>query len=330
VRLRNLLREAQEHLLGHGLLPAEAGALLAPAKDLIADEPFWQTAAEGLAVFCAAGFFRAYRLPIRFRERAVVGRRFIIRPLLSLRGGDGALYILALSRNQVRLFEAREHAMREVELRGVPRSLAEALGTQETPEMLQFHTASPAGAGARPAIYSGGGTGAEDEKTELLRYCRRVSTALHSHLRGRTAPLLVAAAAPLPTLFREVSRYPYLLDEEIAGNPEHLTPGELHELGWRIVGPRFAEEQRQAAERFRSLLGTGRASSNLAEVVPAARGGRVDILFVSGDAHDGAGDLDEDLLETAAAFTLRNGGTTYEVASAQVPGGGPVAAVFRY
>jgi hypothetical protein len=141
---------------------------------------------------------------------------------------------------------------------------------------------------------------------------------------------VVAGADPLPAIYREASAYPYLVDEEIAGNPEHLSAGELRDFAWRIVAPHFAEEKKAAEERFRELMGTGKASDNLAEVVPAARGGRVDVLFVAGDEPMEPNATDEELLEAAAAFTLRNGGTTYEVASSQVPGGGPVAAVFRY
>jgi Bacterial archaeo-eukaryotic release factor family 3 len=329
VRLRNLLREAQEHLLGQGLLPAEAGALLAPAKNLVEDTAFWQQAGDGLAIFCSTDLFRTFRLPLRFRERVVVGRRFAIKPLLPLTSGHGTFYVLALSQNQVRLFAGREHSVREVELTGVPRSLKEALGDQETTEMLQHHTASPAGRGAQPAIVSGGGTGKESAKVELLRFCRQVDHGLRPFLAGRTAPLVVAGAEPLPTIYREASSYPYLVEDEIPGNPEHRSARELHDLAWPIVGPRFEDARKAAVERFRELIGTGKASADLAEVVPAARGGRVDVLFVAGDDKD-ASATDEELLEAAAMFTLRNGGTTYEVEAAQVPGGGPVAAVFRY
>jgi len=94
IRLRNLLRAAQERLLGHGLLPAEVGALLAPAKDLVGDERFWQNNAGGVAIFCSADFFHAYHLPIRVKERVVVGRRFAIKPLLPLTSGGTTFYML--------------------------------------------------------------------------------------------------------------------------------------------------------------------------------------------------------------------------------------------
>jgi hypothetical protein len=327
IRLRNLLREAQERLLGHGLLPAEIGSLLAPAKNLVEDESFWSRPEAGIAVFCTPDLFRAFRLPLHVRERVAVGRRFIIKPLLPLSSAQPTFFILALSQNQVRLLEARERTVREIDLPGIPRNLVEALGDHETSEMLQLHSAGPR---SHSPIYHGTGAGEEDRKAELLRYCRRIDTALRPFLHGKTTPLIAAGAAPLPAIYREASSYPHLLDEEIAGNPEHRSAEELRDLGWKIVRELFQEEQRIAEGRFRELIGTGKASSNLAEVVPAARDGRVDILFLAGDEPTPPNATDEELLEAAAIFTLRNGGTTYEVATSQVPGGGPVAAVYRY
>ena len=45
---------------------------------------------------------------------------------------------------------------------------------------------------------------------------------------------------------------------------------------------------------------------------------------------DQAGPGDEDLLDFAAIHTLFNGGTVYAVDPDEVPGGTPLAAVFRY
>jgi len=148
--------------------------------------------------------------------------------------------------------------------------------------------------------------------------------------RPSRGPATVRGEEDEPWIHCEASSYPYLLDEGIPGNPEHLSPGELRDFAWRLVKPRFEEQQRAAADRFRRLAGTGKASADLAEVVPAALGGRVDVLFLAGDEPTPPNPTNEELLEAAAAFTLRNGGTTYEVAASQVPGGGPVAAVFRY
>jgi hypothetical protein len=91
--------------------------------------------------------------------------------------------------------------------------------------------------------------------------------------------------------------------------------------------------------------GQARASIDLAEVLEAARNGRVDTLFVADDTHiwgrldapangvtqhDEQAAGDEDLLDIAAADTWRNGGAVEVLPRADAPFGKPVAALFRY
>jgi hypothetical protein len=111
------------------------------------------------------------------------------------------------------------------------------------------------------------------------------------------------------------------------------------------VAPHFAEAQRQAAERFHALQGTGKASGDLATVWEAATQGRVEVLFVDaesvrwGSPDDGSGTVrvaehpgpqDYDLLDQAAVRALRSGATVYAGPPESVPGGDVIAAVFRY
>jgi len=122
---------------------------------------------------------------------------------------------------------------------------------------------------------------------------------------------------------------------------------ELHKNAWDIVGPQFLTEQKKAAERFEQLYGQGseRVADALERIVPAAHSGQVEILFVASgiqrwgsfdrtanevQLHEQAGPGDEGLLDLATEFTFMNGGTVYAVEADQVPGGKPVAAIFRY
>jgi hypothetical protein len=92
------------------------------------------------------------------------------------------------------------------------------------------------------------------------------------------------------------------------------------------------------------LAGSVGAAGEVARVVPAAHAGRVEALFLarsrrrwgrfdaaSGEVreHEVEGPGDEDLLNLAAVCTLAHGGAVYEAEEGQVPGGGPLAAVFR-
>ncbi|MBA4321786.1 MAG: hypothetical protein C0408_03105, partial [Odoribacter sp.] len=82
IRLRNLLREAEEKLLDSGLRAAEVKALLEPASGLLGNVIFWRQQSDGLAVFLSADTFSYYCLPVNFDELIVVADRFHVRPLL--------------------------------------------------------------------------------------------------------------------------------------------------------------------------------------------------------------------------------------------------------
>ncbi|MFQ5968538.1 MAG: hypothetical protein ACE5MI_13165, partial [Acidimicrobiia bacterium] len=127
IRFKNLARSAEERLIDGGLRSSEARRILGPARRLMADDLFWRHQSGGLAAFSAPERFSCYRLPLDFDELVVVTDRFHIKPLLRLLSGDGRFYILALSQKQVRLLQGTRHKVSEVDLKGMPRGLSDAL-----------------------------------------------------------------------------------------------------------------------------------------------------------------------------------------------------------
>jgi hypothetical protein len=288
---------------------------------------------------------RTFRVPIRFDELVVVAPSFHLKPLLALLTGDGLFYVLALSQNQVRLLAGTRDHLGEVELPDSPKSLADALRYDDPERQLQFHTGTPGAGGRRGAMFHGHGTGIDDAKENILRFCQQVDRAVARFIRDGAAPLVLASVDYLASIYRAASTYPSLLEAAVAGNPEGLRPDELHARAWPLVEPQFRRDRERAAARYRELTGTGRTSREVTEVVPAARDGRVDVLFVAvgvriwgtfaPDARavelgDEAPGRNEDLLNLAAIHTLLNRGTVYAVAPGEMPDGAPVAAVLRH
>ena len=172
IRLKNLLREAEEQLLAKELRAPEAEELLRPARELLDDSVFWRHQSDGLAAFLSAGVFRYYRLPPNFEDLVIVADRFHLKPLLPLLTGDGEFYVLALSQNEVRLLRATRHSVSEVELEDVPESLADTLRYDDQEKQLQFHTGTAGGRGGRAAIFHGHEP--DDPKDNILRYFRQI------------------------------------------------------------------------------------------------------------------------------------------------------------
>ncbi len=345
IRLKNLLHEAEKSLIERSVRSSEVEEFLQPARRLLEDGLFWRHQSTGLAIFVSASLFRNYCLPLDFQQLVVISDRFYIKPLLPLLTWGGRFYILAVSQNEIRFLEGTPYGAHEVDLEGVPASLAEALKYDDPEKQLQFHTRTPGGMGKRPAMFHGQGVGTDDTKDNILRYFRQVDNGLHRLLHDERSPLVLAGVDYLFPIYREANTYPCLVDEGIAGNPEEMSTDELHEKGWSIVELHFLKGQQEAVTLYRQLAGTGLASKDVKYIVPAAYHGRVETLFVAlGIQRWGSFDRDtnmvhtyeearpgaEDLLNFAAIQTLLNRGAIYAVEPDKMPDEAPMAAVFRY
>ena len=350
LRLRNHIRAAENRLLLDHLRTTQVEHLLQPIQALLEDESFWLHPGDGLALFRSPDTFRTYWLPSSFKEQVVVTDHFYLKPLLPFLTKDERCSILALSQNEVRLLQATHDSVKKVDLpAAVPRSLAEAL-KYDVPENEPHNHSSSSGVsrgkgGRRATIFHGQGVGIDDARENLLRYFQQVDRGLHELLRDEKAPLVLACVEFLFPLYREANTYPHLLDQGVPGNPDKLSAETLRRQAWAIMEPYLLLAREQAAARYRQYAETERASHNVREIIQAAFHGRVESLFIAFDqeqwgtfhpatnkfhVHRVARYHDDDLLDIAATQTLLHSGSVYAVGQAQVPGGGMVAAVFRY
>jgi len=342
IRLKNLLREAEERLVSGGRRAAEAEKFLEPVQALVKNNPFWRQQSSGLALFLCPDFFRSYRLPVEFQPSVVLAERFNVKPLLPLFNTEGRFYVLALSQKDVRLLVCSRYGVKETRPEGMPRNIDEVLKVDAVGKRLRSRSSSSGGTGPR------GSTAWTDEvytKENVLRYLQQIDKTLRSVLKDERDPLIVAGVEYVFSLYRDVNTHPSLVETAIIGNPDQASAEELHAQALPIVEPWFLKEQEEARVRYRQSLGTGLASNNLEEIVPAAHHGRVGYLFVevgkekwgtfnpeTGKTvlHNGGKQGDEDLIDFAAVQTLGSGGKVYAVHRDRMPDREPVAALFRY
>ncbi|MDI6776665.1 MAG: hypothetical protein QMD03_05395 [Syntrophales bacterium] len=344
IRLRNLLREAEEKLLVSGLRTTEVKSLLEPIQGLLGNILFWRRQSDGLAIFLSSDMFRFYCLPLDFGELVIITDRFHIKPLLPALRGDERFYILALSQNEVRLLEGTRHSVREIDLETIPKSLAKALQYDVPGKEVRFHPAI-SGSGGRSVMVSGHGASMEDVKDNILKYFRQIDRGLRDLLRDEQAPLVLAGVNYLFPIYREANTYPRLMEEGTGGNPKGMGAEQLHTQAWSIVEPCFQKAEAEAIAQYRQSLGTGLTSNDIIEIVQAACHGRIGLLFVAiGHRQWGVVDPntyevhlhekmepgDEDLFDFAAIKTFLNGATVFALPPERIPDGASVAAVFRY
>jgi hypothetical protein len=276
-------------------------------------------------------------------ERVDVSDRFVIRPLISAIETKEHYYVLALSQNQVRVFEGVREDLTELDAEGIPSSLADVLQYVDFERNVQFHTRTPAAASGksrRAASFHGHGGVADTSKANIEKYFRMIDRGMAELLQGESSPLVLAGFDYLLPIYREVNSYPHLVDASITGNPDETSAHELGAAAAQALDPLRAEQIESDLEALAAAIGSGSASRDLTEILHAAHEGRVATLFVSPEQTDWGtydpsnGEVkvsdapapgDWDLTDLAAAETLLHGGTVHTTERESA-----ASAIFRY
>lgn len=296
------------------------------------DERFWALQAHSLAVFATPGGLRSYRVPNRLPAGTYVGDRFYVKPLLRTVTFPQAAFVLALAQGSVRLLQVSpDLPAHDVDVPGMPADAASAVGKSSLGDRSPDRSIQ----------------GSEGHKVRLRQYARQVDHALRGVLTGRRLPLILASTQPLDGIFRATNSYPHLAVEGISGNPEEVSDAELADASRPILDGIYAEELQAVTARLEALGASGRGVVELSGVARAATFGAVDTVLVDienqvpGTIDEETGAISEDpagaeapgdygLIDEIARRVLLTDGHVLAVRGAEVPGGGPAAAILRY
>lgn len=343
-RFKGLLQNCHKQLAPMGLKQSEIARVLDPAHELLDTPEFWLHQGQGLAVFAAPDAFEVFRLPDQMIESVTVAEGFHLKPLFPLLYADQGFWVLALSQHAIRLLRGTRFSVNEVELDEVPHSLTEALRYDDREPQLQNRSSAKRGSRI-VASFHGHGVGKDDNKSDVSRYFRMVDSGIREIIGSSGEPMVLAGVDYLLPIYRQASDYANVLSDGVEGNPDRLASKELHDRAWRLVQPALTARRLEAADAVSRHLANDAGSNSLVEVVKAAHYGRIDTIFVAigqkrwggydetvgrVEVHDARWPGDEDLLNTATIATWMHGGTVFAVSPGDVPGGGDVAASFRF
>lgn len=344
LQLKNQIKEVKEKLAFEEKDPIEINDLLAPIEDLLENSKFWTQQSDGLAIFRSNDFFEKYTVPVYFLEFNYVANEFYLKPLLPLFIGDGMFYVLSLELDNVKLYEQTRHSIVEVDLEDlIPARMEDRVGYDFEPKSLQYKSGADTHGNA---MYHGHAEADYDRKNEIAKYFRAINKGLMTLLKSETAPLIVASQEYLFSIYKEENSYKHLLDDPIICNLSETDKFLLHELAWEEVEPIFKTDQNEKIRLFKQHDGTGKTSSDIERVVPAAMEGKIDTLFVQNRAEIwGIYDPDKrhvridkeqtpsnvSLLNKIAIKTFLNGGNVYLLEKDQMPNPySKVNALYRY
>ena len=345
IRLRNLMRQAEDELRARGADPA---AVLARARDLLEPTPPVDGLdTRGLAIFVTADDVRTFSLPARPAESIHVGRGFHIAPLVPS-VEHSQYYAVTLDQNAPALYRGNRFSFERIAKDVAEQSLDEIRGVTQVPARTGYHPSGPAGRGpaGRPdAMHHAQGEAPEDyEQIELDQYTHGIARAVEKKLTGEDAPLIPVGQPNLLGMFRKHCRYPGLNEEAVAKSPAHLGEEDLHRLTLEVAGEILSRPGRDAASR--AVAAHNRGDETVAikprKILEAAEMGRVEALLLA-RSPNGAGiwvPEDEEapeapgegarLREQLVRAVVAQGGSVMSVDADELPDNASVAALYRF
>ncbi len=333
VRLKNGLRALADKV--------EDAALMEPVEKLAQSAHADQVWGNSLMLFRSPDLFQYYWLRGSYREMALVGQHFQLRPLLSVLTGEQCFHVLALSRRKVRLFRCTPHAAEEIDLAAAaPVNLEEWLNIRQSDHVLDNHSSAGPSTGSMRGVMFGTITDREREDESLRHFFKEVDRGVKKLLRD-DSHLILAGVDHEVASYRRVATYPFLLDEAVQGAPDGMSNHDLYLRAWEVARGAAPEAFRKAMEEAETHRERGQISTDTSQVIQAAFEGRVADLFLSDSAERRGswdkesfkpriGEGEDDLLNAAAVETIRHGGRAFEVDPRSMPVRDEVAAVLRF
>ena len=259
IRLKNLIRTADNKLVKHGLRPAEARFILSPAELLLTDNLFWRQQGDGLAIFVENNQIKYYHIPISVKEDVGVGERYYIKPLIPLISECGSFYVLSISRHENRLLQCTSTGSVRINLGEIPRHMPEITADEAGNYRPPVRPAQqPSGAFASDAqLQTGEINQPYSEKKILLKYFDQLSVGINKILNDEKTPVVLASLDLFQSMYCEVNVHQNLLPQGITGNPDGMSDESLRREAWRLVQPYFKKLQGDAVNEFNQSAGTG-------------------------------------------------------------------------
>jgi len=350
INFKNQVQQIQLELekMGHRTL----SSFIDPAYRLLDNNSFWKEQSQGLAVFFNDILFETYRVPVSFQETAILSRKFMMTPMLSLLIEEDEFYTLSLSHKNIRLFKNNTFTYEEIDISDlVPENADEVFSFYEFKKELQgknMDLGGLRGANQRSSIISHGHNPQDDADKYVFEFLRQVNDGIMEILKNKKSPLVVAAVDNVFAIYKSANTYTFLAEEGVKGNPERLDETDLHSKAYSVVKDKLNTPRKKDIEKYPAWAGTGKTSYDLNVILSAAFDGRVESLFIEkgkniwgkydpekrkAEVHSEKQADDISLYSLAVSKTIENSGKAYEVSSSEMPERSietQIAAVFRY
>ena len=340
IEFKNLLQEVEEKLKTNwDFKQRDVDIFLEDASALAANNNFWQEQKEGLAVFIASDRFEYFSLSVDTYDKSHVSYNFSLKQLISEFKDNQKYYLLALSPNHNKLYQASRNNIEEVELEDLPLNIKEFLNLDD--EAAEKHQSINT-AGGSPVFHGQGGA-SDDDNEDLRHYLKEIDRVINLELKDNKTHLVAAADDNVFRLYKNINSYDKLLEENLSGNAKQLNKKDLREKSWEIVEGHLHDYLKEVKSRYLEMKSGDKTSSKLEDIIEAAHYSKIDTLLLNKNAEQAGvyveaeneikvmgNNKDYDLYNFAAVQTIKNGGDVYSLAKEEMPEDEDILAIYRY
>jgi hypothetical protein len=281
IRLRNLLRQASERITGE--VDKREVAVLLQALEQLAESIDPRYNLDGLALFVSADVARAHRVAFTLPERVIVGESFFTRDLVYALNRSPRYWVLALSEQPTRLFEAVRDDLEEL----TKGSLFPIVHS---------------GPGGTPGLSRRFGVNHSRYRDDHARiFCRLVDRGLGMYLSTDPLPLALVGVDRWQAFFREVTSHGEHILTTLTGSHDRTSAHELGKLVWPLMRESLAARRSAIFGELEAAVSGQRSASTLGEVWRCAQEGRGATLVVEEGYHEAAIIDERGLLRLVAA-----------------------------
>lgn len=290
IRWKNAVDAAKNQLEAQGINTD----FLAEAEALDKNSEYWAHQSRGLAGFFSPGHSKMIHLVNEPTSSHYISDHYILQPLVPELSNDDRVFVLAISKNETKFYEAVKDGIFPVFIDDcVVEDQGEALQNIEMIQSTQHHS----GGGPGTAIFHATGPGSDMDSIRTEQYLRRVDDGIMEIISDEKVPLVLACVEEYVPIYRKVSNYNHLSDHYITGNPSDLTPTDLR----KNVEPVFQELRTERNKKFKELYeksrNTGASLSVLDEISESADMDNIGWILISNHALEHASDAERETID---------------------------------
>jgi hypothetical protein len=355
VRLRKAREQAASELAAQGMTEETLSDWLAPLTHFENDPQALLRPGDAIALMIGPEARRLIDVDLPVEPRVHVGGEYFVKPLVPALNEDASFYLLALARNNTRLYRGGRCALERVQVADLPQALADVVWVDDPERSTQHHTSVTRSGQGTPgtvpgATVHGQGTATDKQNEQNERFNATVGRELAAYLSNKPQPLIVIGDEQNIGELLKDGHFENRTVKTVKHNPDNLDGSELFDHARTAIEP-ILEKQRQAILSQINAADPNLVTHSVKEAALAAVSGRIELctvasdafvngvvnldsnevrIFDEGESHDAGANCVHDLLDTIAQRTIAHGGIADARPAAEIPGESHVAVLLRY